>query len=374
MSKGCLVTGSLFFAKLKLASLSRIRFAFNFFAILGLIKLPMRKIVVVFFFLFASNAEGQRIKNLVLEGAGIRGIAYCGAIKSLEQHDLIKDIDKVGGTSAGAIAALALSLGYSAAEIETLIYNSKLQKFNDGQFFFIGGLARLNRNYGWYRGDTFMKWIEEVIEKKTGDANVTFEELNNRGFKKLYVTGTSLNNQRLLVFSPESYPKMKIKDAVRISMSIPLYFEAVIIDSIGNVIRRKNFHPQHDLVVDGGFTGNFPITLFDSTDRNGDVIRIINKNTVGLRIDTPQQIQYDVSGKGLAPVPIAGFKNYTAAFYNYVIENLNRTALSKDDWARTVSISSGEIGPKIKKLTIAEKDLLIANGYQAMEAFLSMRE
>jgi NTE family protein len=334
----------------------------------------MRKILVMFLLLLASNARGQRIKNLVLEGAGIRGIAYCGAIRSLEQHDLIKDVDKVGGTSAGAIAALALSLGYSAAEIETLIYNSKLQKFNDGQFFFIGGLTRLNRNYGWYRGDAFMKWIEKVIEEKTGDADLTFEDLNNRGFKKLYVTGTSLNHQILLVFSHKSYPKMKIKDAVRISMSIPLYFEAVIIDSIGNVIRRKDFQPQHDLVVDGGFTGNFPITLFDSTDRKSEVIRIIDKNTVGLRIDTPQQIQYDASGKGLAPVPISGFKNYTAAFYNYVIENLNRTALSKDDWARTVSISSAEIGPKIKKLSVAEKDLLIANGYQAMEAFLSIRK
>jgi NTE family protein len=103
----------------------------------------MRKALVVFLLLLASNARSQVIKNLVLEGAGIRGIAYSGAIKSLEQHDLIKGIDKVGGTSAGAIAALALSLGYSADEIETLIENTKIQKFNDGQFFFIGGLTRL---------------------------------------------------------------------------------------------------------------------------------------------------------------------------------------------------------------------------------------
>lgn len=334
----------------------------------------MRKTVSVFLLFIVSNASGQVIKNLVLEGAGIRGLAYAGAIKSLEKNDLIKDIDKVGGTSAGAIAALALSLGYSADEIEALIFDTKIQKFNDGQFFFIGGLARLNKNYGWYRGNAFMKWVGKVIEEKTGNADITFEELNKRGFKKLYVTGTSLNHQELLIFSHDTYPKMKVKDAVRISMSIPLYFEAVIVDSIGNVISRKNFQPQHDLVVDGGFTGNFPITIFDSTHVAGEPVRIMNKNTVGLRIDTPQQIQYDASGKGLAPIPISRFKNYTAAFYNYVIENLNRGSLSKGDWDRTVSISSGDIGPKIKKLSTGEKNFLINSGYDAMEAFLARRK
>jgi NTE family protein len=216
-----------------------------------------------------------------------------------------------------------------------------------------------------------MKWVGKVIEEKTGNAEITFEELNNRGFKKLYVTATSLNHQKLLVFSYESYPKMKVRDAVRISMSIPFYFEAVIIDSIGNVVNRKNFQPEHDLVVDGGFTGNFPITIFDSTRVDGEPIRIINKSTLGLRIDTPQQIEYDASGKGLAPVPISRFKNYTAAFYNYIIENLNRGSLSKNDWSRTVSISSGDIGPKIKRLTTSEKDFLINNGYEAMEVFLA---
>jgi NTE family protein len=322
------------------------------------------------FFILSSSAAAQHFSNLVLEGAGVRGIAYVGAIKYLEERGMVNTIDKVAGTSAGAIAALAIALGYNSKEIEDLIYKTKLQKFNDGQFFFIGGFTRLNRNYGWYRGKAFTRWLEEIIESKTGDSEITFRQLHDRNFKDLYVTGTSLNHQRLIVFSYQSYPAMKVKDAIRISMSIPLYFEAVIIDSSGHVMSRKQATSYHDLVVDGGFTGNFPITIFDSTTVDRGVSkRAINRATIGIRIDTPEQIKYDSLGNGLAPIPIHRFRNYMAAFYNFVIENLNRVPLVGQDWERTVSISSGDIGPKIRRLSVQEKNLLIDNGYAAMAEF-----
>src|SRR5690349_44031 len=110
---------------------------------------------LLFVFVFSASVAAQEVRNLVLEGAGVRGVAYVGAIKYLEEKGMVKDLDKVAGTSAGAIAALAISLGYNSKEIEDLIYKTKLQKFNDGKFFFIGGFTRLNRNYGWYRGNAF---------------------------------------------------------------------------------------------------------------------------------------------------------------------------------------------------------------------------
>lgn len=324
--------------------------------------------LVIFLLLFHKHASSQAYENLVLEGAGIRGIAYAGAITFLEEKQMLGEIKKVGGTSAGAIAALTIALGYNAKEIEELIYNTKIQKFNDGRFLFIGGIARLNKHYGWYRGKAFTRWLEKVIETKTGNANITFLEFHNKGFTDLYVTGSSLNNQRLLVFSHETYPDMKVADAVRISMSIPLYFEAVIIDSLGHILSKPPKSNNHELVVDGGFTGNFPISIFDSTVvRNNETIRLANPKTLGLRIDTPEQIKYDSLGRGLAPVPVSRFRNYIGAFYNYVIENLNRNTLTPADWQRTVSISSGSIGPKIKKLDPEEKKLLVNNGYEAMK-------
>ncbi len=325
-------------------------------------------VVAIFTFAYLSTFAQHEIKNLVLEGGGIRGVAYVGALQALHDHHTIDQLEKVGGTSAGAIAALAVALGYSPAEIEKIIYGTKLQKFNDGKFFFIGGLARLNRNYGWYRGKAFERWLENLIHLKTKNKDITFHQLHELGFTDLYVTGTSLNHQKLIVFSRETYPDMKIKDAVRISMSIPLYFQAVMIDSAGNVKSRKEWSPDYDLMVDGGFTGNFPIAIFDSTNTSG--IRIPNNNTLGLRIDTPEQIQHDKNGEGLAAIDITRFRNYVGAFYNYVIENLNRQTLTPADWQRTISISSGTIGPKIKKLSPTEKQELMRNGATAVNDFL----
>src|SRR5215831_14142091 len=98
------------------------------------------------------------IKNLVFEAAGIRGIAYCGALKEMESKKLMSNIERVAGTSSGAIMALAVSLGYSGQEIETLIGQTNFKKFNDGRYLFAGGINRVKKYYGWYRGKQLEKW------------------------------------------------------------------------------------------------------------------------------------------------------------------------------------------------------------------------
>ena len=78
--------------------------------------------------ILAANSLKAQVKNLVFEGAGIRGIAYSGAIKVLEEKNLLQNIERVGGTSAGAITALLLSLGYNADEITQLINSTSFKK------------------------------------------------------------------------------------------------------------------------------------------------------------------------------------------------------------------------------------------------------
>src|ERR1700704_3208658 len=82
---------------------------------------------------FTSSAQTNSIHNLVFEGAGIRGIAYAGAIEELENKKVLPGVKRIGGTSAGAVTALMLSLGYSANEIAGLISKTNFSKFNDGK-------------------------------------------------------------------------------------------------------------------------------------------------------------------------------------------------------------------------------------------------
>ena len=335
------------------------------------------KFLFVFFtlcFFRATGQEAQPIKNLVFEGAGIRGIAYSGAIAELENRHLLGSIERVGGTSAGAITALLLSLGYQSEEITRIVNTTSFRKFNDGKFFFVGGIVRLLKYFGWYPGNAFNKWLNRMIEAKTGNRDISFEELHNRGFRDLYVTGTCLNKQRPVIFSREHYPKMKVRDAVRISVTIPFYFEPVYIDSEGKPYVRPKNKEGLDVMVDGGFVSNFPIRLFDSLkyiQSSGQNQFAFNPQTLGFRIDREEQIVNDVERKGLAEMQISDMNSYATAFYSMIIENLNRQPLTSADWQRTVSISDGTIQPRIRKLSPAEVQTLVNNGAQAMKKYFT---
>lgn len=329
-------------------------------------------IVLALLCITLGYSQNREIKNLVFEGAGIRGIAYSGVLRELESNKILNGVEKVGGTSAGAITALMVSIGYNSDEIYDIISKTKFQKFNDGQYMFIGGFSRLNSKFGWYKGDAFTKWLENIISEKTGNPDITFAELKTKGYKDLHVTATCMNKQKLLIFSADTYPKMKIKDAVRISMSIPLYFEAIFIDSEGTVFENSSDKKGLDVVVDGGIIGNFPIFMFDSVvvDSMNIETRIPNFHTVGIRIDSDNQIKNDSLSKELVPIEINNMNDYLQAFYILILENLNRNSLIPEDWERTISVSSVGISPRIKKLTKEQKTKLIRSGEKSTQQFL----
>lgn len=336
------------------------------------------KKTVLFLFIFTLRVgflAQSEIKNLVFEGAGIRGLAYAGALEVLEEKDLIKNIENVGGTSAGAITALMISLGYTSSEVNTIISSTDFGDFNDGEFLFVGGLYRIKNNFGWYKTDKFEDWLGEIIEAKSVNKNITFEGLSNQGFKNLYVTATCLNKQKVLVFSKDSYPKMKVLDAVKISMSVPIYFEVVFIDSLGTIHERTEDISNLDLVMDGGVIGNFPIDIFDrdTVVSEGKSVRIPNPNTLGFRIDSEEQIKYDEVNQELSPIEIGDIQDYMIAMYILVIENLNRNQLEGFDWDRTVSIGDADIGPKVKTLSKTQKEALLESGRKNTIDFFNKR-
>lgn len=335
-------------------------------------KILIQLIMSLFFFKVIVKAQSNSIQHLAFEGAGIRGIAYCGAIQAMEEKNILKDVNKVAGTSAGAITALCVSLGYSSTEIAAILRETNFKSFNDGRFLFAGGINRLNKYFGWYRGKRILQWLEKMIEAKTGNAGISFAELNQQGFKDLYITATCLNKQQLVVLSRLNYPNMKVKDAVRISLSIPLYFEAVFIDANGMAIHHPKNTAGLDIMIDGGFTGNFPLRIFDSVYvEAGTQQHLPNRHSVGFRIDSDEQIASDKDGKGITKYEINNFRSYVGGFYNIIIENLNRQTLTPDDWSRTVSISDGKIGPRIRKMSKEEVNQLIENGYKATQLYLN---
>ena len=335
----------------------------------------MKRTLLVLMLLWSTAVTAQPYRNLVFEGAGMRGLAYVGVLDHFERAGILKEIQRVGGTSAGAITALAVSLGYSAEDLLKLIGNTKFGAFNDGSWSVAGGIHRLQNHYGWYKGVEFEQWLSALIAARTGNGDITFAELHKRGFKDLYITATCLNRQKLVVFSRETYPAMRVRDAVRVSMSIPLYFEAMFVDARGQTFRSNEGRTDLDLMVDGGLLANFPIFIFDKTVRDPSLgnIRVPNPETIGVRMDTDAQIANDSTTRELAPLPITNLKEYLRAFYVITIESLNRSQLNEDDWKRTVSVSSVNIGEKVRDLSQEEKDRLVNSGRAAASRFLSVR-
>ena len=349
----------------------------------------MKAIALFFFLIFFSTVpvSAQKpetvYKNLVMEGGGIRGVAYGGALNELQKQGILPQIERVGGTSAGAIQAMLLAVGYTPDEITRITYETNIKAFADGKFIFFGGFNRMAKQFGWYRGEKFSKWLGKLIAQKTGNADITLAELHamagKNSFRDLYVTGTNLSKQQTEILSYETYPEMKVRDAVRISMSIPLYFKAVAINQRGQVVSLKKNTEGASIMVDGGITANFPIHIFDqpqyfaSAKTSTPGSPFLNPETLGLRLDRAEQIAFDQKQAGLAPYTIYNFNDYIGAFYNMVLENLNRNTLTSEDWQRTISINTLQFSPKIKKLSVVQKEQLLQSGQQAVQDFLARK-
>lgn len=224
-----------------------------------------------------------------------------------------------------------------------------------------GHLLHLWFDYGWYSGKAFEGWIQGVLDEFTGDANISFAGLQAQrlsgkpGLRELYMVGSDLTQQRALVFSAAATPGTPVWQAVRTSMSIPLFFQAMKV--------------QGDVRVDGGVTWNYPLDLFDDpryieglpTGRKGATRVVYNKQTLGFRVDTRQEIGAERHDQ-LAAAPIEGMGAYLKALLGFMLDMANKAHLQDQDWHRTVFIDAAGINATDFDLSTADIRRLIENG------------
>jgi NTE family protein len=327
-----------------------------------------------------AQAQTVKYRNLVMEGAGVKGFAYAGAIQVLDSMGILKDIQRVAGTSVGAIQGALLAVGYSADEIIELTSNIPLKRFNDGAWMLAGGISRLRKQFGWYKGEKIANWIEDLIEAKTGNGEITFAELHaqcaEKGYKDLYITGTDLTYQMLRVFSYENYPNMRICDAVRISLSIPLYYRAVLMDDEGKIYDKPDGKQLLHVMVDGGVLSNYPLFLFDSaryinnyTPDAGSFTE--NPETLGLLMEMPEQIQHNMQQPGIYPFAIYSMHDYLKALYHTLIDKANPEVTHPNSLRRTIAINNLNISGRVRRLPRKTIMALVENGRAGARRFFT---
>jgi NTE family protein len=180
--------------------------------------------------------------------------------------NVLKQIDRVAGTSSGAIAATLVSFQKDVSQtldvFNTLDLQKVPQKAVNGNGRNIIHLknsenyTRLFEKFGWYSSIYFHQWLQSIIaDQCRGNPRATFSDFKKLGYRDLYIVASNLSRHRAEVFSAENTPDVAVADAVRMSMSIPLFFEALRFNG--------SRFGSGDYFVDGGLFNNYPIHIFD---------------------------------------------------------------------------------------------------------------
>ena len=210
----------------------------------------------------STPERGALTADGVFSGGGIKGLAFAGGLAAAEEAGY-SHWHELAGTSAGAITAMALAVGYDAKAIKDALDAFDFKRIAD--YGFPVGLIGAARNLVFHEsvveGDELTAFIRGLLEEShiSGvHADMTFGELNGLEPKRtLVVVGADLAHSRTVEFpldvslyedehgralSPEEFPVYK---AVRASASFPYFFPPV-----GDLVDAST--KKRGVIVDGG--------------------------------------------------------------------------------------------------------------------------
>ncbi len=287
------------------------------------------------------------IENLVFEGGGVKGIAFCGAVKYLEENGIMPNVKRLIGSSAGAITAGALAVGYKSYEVEKILKETNFINFLDDSWGVIGDIYRFINEYGLYRGDIFYRWIGKFIKEKTNNENISFKQVFEKYGIDLVITGTNVDRQKAVYFNHTDYPNMPIRLAIRISMSIPYVFRSIYFDG--------------DYYVDGGVLDNYPIWYFKDIEKTLG-FKLVNDNE-----KRDDQI-YHVDNR------IRNIKGFSINLLNSILHQIERLHVKSNYWKHTITINSLGVKTMDFNLSDDKKCELIEEGYLTTQKFFQSSE
>ena len=231
--------------------------------------------------------HGQSV-GLVLSGGGAKGLAHIGVIKALEENQI--PIDYVGGTSMGAIIGACYAMGLSTEEMIDIISSEEFGYWMSGKleeeykyFFKEEEPGPELISIGIDLKDTVPKTriplsvipnhlmdfaFMEIFSQASAAAGYDFDSL----FVPFLCNAVDISNSKEIIFR-----KGDLSQAVRASMTVPLYFRPIVMD--GNIL------------YDGGIYNNFPVQHMEE-QFNPDVL-IGSKAAKG---NTPPD-EFDILGQ-----------------------------------------------------------------------------
>ena len=277
-------------------------------------------------------------KRIALSGGGMKGISHVGALEVLKERGLLRRVQEYIGTSAGALIAFALCIGYTLPEIHTLCI---ALDFTLTQNIEPDNLFRCMETYGFDDGINAEKLLVVLLKAKGLPPTLTFEELAATlpDAPRLRVYAVKLQAYAIQEFSLAQTPRVEVKWAVRASMTIPIYFTPM--------------KDADELYVDGGLIAHFPFRHLTDEERT---------ETLGIAFQ-----------RGNAHSNIAGLGQYLLKLYYSVYHHQNEELYNS--WGhRIIQIDCGEFPSLYFGADPDEKSALIECGSAAAREYLAKQK
>ena len=251
----------------------------------------------------------------VLAGGGARLPAHIGILEGL--HTLGVTYEHLVGVSGGSIVGALRAAGMPLREIRQLSRSTDFSRFA-GQ-----NLLSLLRTGGLSNGNHFESWMDQLLDGRT------FSQMP----LGLHILATDVRSGRPVIFSRETSPDMRVSQAVRCSMSVPILF---------------SFIPMDDrLLVDGSILSEEALQRDWTGDRQPVVVFKLRSSSG--RHPKPRR----------SPLPLL---NYLEMLVHTFMTALSREYINDQFWLSTIVVETGNISPFDLRLADAEKDRLYHAG------------
>jgi NTE family protein len=220
------------------------------------------------------------------------------------------------------------------------------------------------KDLGIYEGKFFHDWISGLLARKhvTTFGDLVNEDASDPKYRhKLRVIASDVTHRRMLIL-PDDAPhlgiepdKMLVADAVRMSMSIPIFFEPVM-------HRNPRTGVDH-LIVDGGMLSNFPVWLFDAD--KGEPPRWPTFGMLLVEGDPKVPVAHRVEGRQSGSII-----DYIKALASTMMEAHDRLYLEKATFVRTIPIPTLGVSTTEFDITPARVRAIYESGRRAAFDFL----
>jgi NTE family protein len=331
-----------------------------------------------------SSVDGQIYVDGVFEGGGVRGIAFLGALRCCD--DLGFRWRKLAGTSAGAITAALVAANFQIDELERIVGGLNYMEFltqKTSRLIWNGNPADdlrspvrlifnllVARQLGEYNSDPFRDWLQENLQQR---GLKTFADIRSSPVGlDLKVIVSDITSGEMLVLPDDlameaieglGRPKLieqlglqsrddfQIAEAVRLSMSIPFFFEP------GRLGSRR--------IIDGGILSNFPLWVYDvpaQAEKSAPLRKCPRWPTFGLRL-TEEGFQKQAKITGPFDMLGAMFKTMMVARDRHHLNQANQGRVMNID------VTQAKVTATEFDISNEKKDILYRLGYQQAKEF-----